>query len=342
MADRDVPALNSIEPVRWEGTCLAVIDQRQLPHRFSLLKLRTVEEVAQAIEQMVVRGAPLIGIVAAYGIALAALSSAHPPQLRRAIQRLADTRPTARDLYAALERIERLLQHPQLSAELVLEEAREIHREDLRASAEIAGLAAGIFHTPGWALTICNTGALATGGGGTALGLLVEGYRQGLVDGIYVCETRPLLQGARLTCWELARLGIPFALLPDSAAASLIAGGEVMAVVTGADRIARNGDTANKIGTRMLADSANFNAVPFFVAAPRSTFDPGARSGADITIEQRSKAEVLEIVWQPLLPPDYTVYNPGFDITEGRMITAFATDRGAIQPAQLEDSGIWN
>lgn len=342
MAGRDVPALSSIQPVRWDETCLTVIDQRQLPHKLSLLKLRTVEEVARAIEEMVVRGAPLIGIVAAYGVALAGLSSDHAPQLRRAIQRLGRTRPTARDLFASLERFERLLTRPRLSAQLLLAEAREIHRADLRASASIAELAAEVFAVPGWALTICNTGALATGGGGTALGLLVEGYRQGLVDGIYVCETRPLLQGARLTCWELARLDVPFTLLPDGAAASLIAAGRVAAVVTGADRIARNGDTANKIGTRMLAESASYNGVPFFVAAPASTFDPAAKSGADITIEQRSKSEVLEFVWQPLLPPDYAVYNPAFDLTDGRMITAFATDRGLLKPAQLEDSEIWN
>jgi methylthioribose-1-phosphate isomerase len=342
MAGRDVAPLSSIEPVRWEDTCLSVIDQRRLPHKLILLKLRTVEEVAQAIEEMVVRGAPLIGIVAAYGVALAALSSVHAPQLRRAIRRLARTRPTARDLFASLERCERLLMRPELSAELLLAEARAIHRGDLRASANIAGLAGEVFPAPGWALTICNTGALATGGGGTALGLLVEGYRQGLVDGIYVCETRPLLQGARLTCWELARLDVPFTLLPDAAAASLIAAGQVTAVVTGADRIARNGDTANKIGTRMLAESANYNGVPFVVAAPASTFDPRARTAVDIPVEQRDKAEVLEMVWQPLLPPDYAVYNPAFDITAGRMIAAFATDRGLFKPAELEDSDIWN
>jgi len=342
MASRDVQPLTSIEPLRWEGDCLTVIDQRQLPQKLAWLKLRTVAEVAQAIEQMAVRGAPLIGIVAGYGIALAALSDPRAASLRRAMDRLSRTRPTARNLFTTLERFEHLLQHPQLAAELLLNEACAIQRADLKASASIAELAAEILSAPGWALTICNTGALATGGGGTALGLLVEGCRRGLLDGVYVCETRPLLQGARLTCWELARLGVPFTLLPDSAAASLIAGGEVAAVVTGADRIARNGDTANKIGTRMLAESANFNGVPFYVAAPATTFDPGAESGADITIEQRSRAEVLELTWQPLLPPDYAVYNPAFDITEGRMITAFATDRGLISAAQLEDSDIWN
>jgi methylthioribose-1-phosphate isomerase len=341
MASRDVPPLSSIEPLRWEESRLSVIDQRQLPQQLEWLTLRTVEEVAQAIEQLVVRGAPLIGITAAYGVALAALASSRPANLKHAINRLKRTRPTARDLFAALERLELLLDQPQLSAARLLDEARAIHHADLLASSRIALLAEQVLSGAGWALTICNTGALATGGGGTALGLLVQGYRLGLLDGIYVCETRPLLQGARLTCWELARLGIPFTLLPDSAAASLLAGGEVAAVVTGADRIARNGDTANKVGTRMLAESAHYNDVPFFVAAPATTFDPGAESGADITIEQRSRAEVLEMTWQPLLPPDYAVYNPAFDITEGRLIAAFATDRGLISVTSLEDSDLW-
>jgi len=299
--------------------------------------------VADAINRLSVRGAPLIGITAAYGIALAAQHNPAAAAVRPAIERLRATRPTARDLFAALDRMESVLeQSPADPARVLLDEALAIHAADLTAGRLIAAQAASVFTKPGWVMTICNTGALATGGEGTALGLIAAGFRLGLVRGVYVLETRPLLQGARLTAWELNQLNIPFTLLPDSAAASLITGGQVAAIATGADRIAKNGDTANKVGTRMLAELATRHAVPFHIVAPRSTFDGSTPNGAAIPIEQRDQAEVTALAGQAVAPAGTTVYNPAFDVTDAGLIDSYVTDNGVFTPQQLEDSRLWN
>jgi len=332
-----------VQPVRWTEGGIVVIDQRGLPLEYRELLLCSLEDVARAIEQMAVRGAPLIGVIAAYGVALAIRTEPSPQAALRAIKRLRRTRPTARDLFAALARMEDVVaQDPARLPQAMLAEAQAIHAADLDASSAIGTQADAVFADPGWVLTICNTGALATGGGGTALRLIYEGYWLGLVEGVYVCETRPQLQGARLTGWELERLGVPFKLLPDSAAAGLLAQGRISAVAVGADRIARNGDTANKVGTRMLAVLAKASGVPFHVVAPHSTFDGECATGADIPIEERGSDELRLLGETRLVPDGYAVYNPAFDITDAWLIASFVTDVGAIEPGKLEGSAIWN
>lgn len=332
-----------VQPVRWTGSGIVAIDQRSLPLEYRELTLSSLQDVAQAIEQMAVRGAPLIGIIAAYGVALATRTEPSPMAALRAIKRLRRTRPTARDLFAALARMEDVVaQDPADLPQALLAEAHAIHTADLDASSAIGTQADAVFADPGWVLTICNTGALATGGGGTALRLIYEGYWLGLVEGVYVCETRPQLQGARLTGWELERLGVPFKLLPDSAAAGLLTAGDVGAVVVGADRIARNGDTANKVGTRMLAVLARASGVPLYIVAPRSTFDGKCLTGADIHIEERGGDELRLLGETRLVPDGYAVYNPAFDITNAELIASFVTDVGVIEPEKLKGSAVWN
>jgi methylthioribose-1-phosphate isomerase len=343
MPVRRTPPLSLIKPVRYESERVIVIDQTRLPHEFIERELTSTEQIAEAIETMVVRGAPLLGIVAAYGVAMAAYRDSRPQHLHSVIRRFAATRPTARNLHAALERMQRVVDsEPNELVQALAAEAHHIHKEDLQASAAIAALAPAVFTEPAWVVTICNTGALATGGGGTALALLVAGFQQGAVDGVYVCETRPLFQGARLTAWELERAGVPFRVLPDSAAASLVTAGNACAVAVGADRIARNGDTANKVGTQMLAALAQQSRVPFHVVAPRTTFDSETPTGKQIVIEQRSENEVRTAGGAPVIPADYPVYNPSFDITESHLITNYVTDIGVFAPQELEASGIWS
>jgi methylthioribose-1-phosphate isomerase len=343
--------LSTIRPVRFDQGGIIAIDQRKLPGAYREVFLKTPLQIANAIRRLVVRGAPLLGITAAYGVAVAAYLAtrqalSHTEQLERishAIKLLRSTRPTARDLFAALNRMERAAKLP--SGNLyhrTLAEAREIHQQDLAASAVMAVQAMDVFQRTGWAMTICNTGALATGGGGTALAVIVEGYRLGLVQGVYVLETRPLLQGARLTAWELMQTGVPCQILTDSAAASVLAGGKVNAIITGADRIARNGDTANKVGTYMLAVLAQYHNVPFFICAPQTTFDRTTRTGADITIEQRHADEVVKIGSRVLAPPHASVYNPAFDVTPSQLITGYICEHGIFNLAGLEVSPVWN
>jgi methylthioribose-1-phosphate isomerase len=337
--------------VWWKRGRLYAIDQRRLPARLVTLELARMKQVARAIETLAVRGAPLTGITAAYGVALAALQAERQGKrgaqaAAKAIARLAATRPTARDLFSALERLERIARAPGAAAHglhlRLLAEARAIHAGDLAASRDIASHAEAVFERPGWVLTLCNTGALATGGGGTALALICRGYQLGLVHGVYVCETRPLLQGARLTAWELSRMRVPFKLLCDSAAAALLRTGTVTAVVTGADRIARNGDMANKAGTRMLSILAQHAGVPLYVAAPHTTFDAATPSGEAIPIERRPGREVLRLGRQRIAPPGCPVYNPSFDVTEAGLIARFVTGRGVYSPGELEGGNVWS
>lgn len=308
-------------PLRWEDGALLLLDQRGLPARESWLRLAAWQEVAEAIEQMAVRGAPAIGIAAAYGLALAERAGT---SLEEAAAGLASTRPTAVNLEAALRRV--------LAAPDALEEAHAIAREDRRTNAAIAAHGAALVPEGCRALTICNTGSLATGGGGTAFGILAEAWRQGKLAYAWSCETRPRLQGLRLTAWELLREGVPFASIVDSAAASLMAAGKVDLVVAGADRIARNGDTANKVGTYMLAVCARHHGIPFYVAAPRSTLDPDCPDGSTIPIEERAAEEVTEVEGVRVAPDGCPVYNPGFDVTPAPLVTAVVTEGGVHRP----------
>ncbi len=291
---------------------MVVLDQRRLPEEEVELRCRTAAEVAEAIRTLAVRGAPAIGVAAAYGYALAA---SRGDDLDEAARVLVGARPTAVNLAWAVEEVRR--------ASDPVARARQIHRQEMERCRRMAAHAASLLSPGARALTHCNTGALATGGLGTALGALREAWERGLVEWVWVCETRPLLQGARLTAWELQRVGLPFAVIVDTAAGALMARGEVDCVLAGADRIAANGDTANKIGTYTLAVLAAYHGVPLYVVAPTSTIDPGAPDGAAIPIEERPPQEVTA---------RFPARNPAFDVTPASLITAIVTEEGVHRP----------
>jgi methylthioribose-1-phosphate isomerase len=289
-----------------------LLDQRLLPDEVSHLECRSAAEVAAAIRALAVRGAPAIGIAAAYGYALAAELG---EDLDAAAELLLASRPTAVNLAWALAE----LRTGEQDAAALADRARALHDEEVERCRRMAGHAAGLLEPGTRALTHCNAGALATGGVGSALGAIREGFERGLVAHVFVDETRPLLQGARLTAWELERAGIPHSVLADAAAGSLIARGEVDAILTGADRIAANGDAANKVGTYPLAVLAARHGVPFYVVAPSSTVDLSTASGADIPIEERDPAEVTT---------RFPARNPAFDVTPAELIAAIVTEEG--------------
>ena len=292
---------------------MVVLDQRRLPDEEVELECRSAAEVAEAIRTLAVRGAPAIGIAAAYGYALAA---ARGEDVDEAAEILLAARPTAVNLAWAVREMRRT------DGDLA-ERARELHREEVERCRRMAEHAADLLAPGARALTHCNTGGLATGGYGTALGALRSAYARGLLEYVFVDETRPLLQGSRLTAWELERAGIPHGVIADSAAAAMMARGEVTHVLTGADRIAANGDTANKIGTYALAVLARHHAIPFYVVAPTSTVDLATPTGADIPIEERSGAEVTA---------RFSARNPAFDVTPASLITAIVTELGVHGP----------
>jgi methylthioribose-1-phosphate isomerase len=294
--------------LRLEDDRVVFLDQRRLPAEVAEVECRSAREVAAAIRSMVVRGAPAIGIAAAYGYALAA---ANGEDLEEAERVLRAARPTAVNLAWALD---------ELASDPSAERARALHRDEVARCRAMAAHAASLLAPGTRALTHCNAGGLATGGYGSAVGALHSAWEQGLLAHVWVDETRPLLQGARLTAWELETAGIPHAVIADSAAASLMAAGEVDAVVTGADRIAANGDTANKIGTYSLAVLARHHGVPLYIVAPSSTIDHRTARGADIPIEQRDPAEITE---------RFAARNPAFDVTPAELITAIVTEHGA-------------
>ncbi len=286
---------------------------------------RTAAETAQAIRDMAVRGAPAIGCAAAYGLALAVRSG---EDFEKARATLLAARPTAVNLRWALERLAAV--RPR-TFEALLAEADRVLREDLEACRAIGRNGAALVPDGKGILTHCNAGGLATAGYGTALGVVRAAIEGGKRCDVFADETRPWLQGARLTAWELLQDGIPVTLLPDAAAASLLASGKIGCVVVGADRIARNGDTANKIGTYPLALAAQAAGVPFFVAAPTSTVDLRAASGAEIPIEERAASEVTHLAGQRIAPEGVQVFNPAFDITPARYIAAIVTERGVAR-----------
>jgi methylthioribose-1-phosphate isomerase len=293
--------------LRLEDDRVVFLDQRRLPLEEAEVACSSAAEVADAIRTMVVRGAPAIGIAAAYGYALAA---ARGEDLEAADAVLRASRPTAVNLAWALA---------EMRADPSAAHARAIHRDEVERCRQMAAHAAELMAPGTRALTHCNAGGLATGGYGSAVGALVSAWERELLEHVWVDETRPLLQGARLTAWELEAAGIPHAVIADSAAASLMAAGEVDCVVIGADRIAANGDTANKIGTYGLAVLAHHHGVPFYVVAPTSTVDPGTATGDDIPIEERDPAE---------LTARFPARNPAFDVTPAELITAIVTERG--------------
>lgn len=315
----------SLQALRWDAGKLLMIDQRLLPRQVVWLTLETCSEVAGAIRDMAVRGAPAIGVAAAYGMALAARAGMERGE---AAQRLADSRPTAVNLFWAIDRICRL---PVWSLEPVLEEAKKIEAEDLECNFAIGRNGADLVPQGASVLTICNTGSLATAGHGTALGIIRTARDQGKLAFVYSCETRPRQQGLRLTAWELIQDRIPFASIADSAAASLMRAGKVDFVVAGADRIAANGDAANKIGTYSLAVLARHHGIPFVVAAPTSTIDPKTPTGDQVPIEEREAEELTHVQGVAVAPEGCPVVNPAFDVTPADLIDAIVTEKGVFR-----------
>ncbi len=321
-----------VQPIAWEDGAVVLLDQRRLPQEEVYLHARQVAGVGEAIRTLAVRGAPLIGIAAAYGIALAAQGeeAGRRARVQAAAGLLRATRPTARNLFWALDRMLAVAEAG-ASAEELLAEARRIHEEDAAMCAQIGAHGAALLPHGARVLTVCNAGALATGGLGTALGVIRAAHAAGNPISVISCETRPLLQGARLTMWELMREGIPATMITDSMAGSSMARGLVEVVIAGADRIARNGDSANKIGTYSLAVLARHHGLPFYIAAPMSTVDLSIPDGSHLPIEERGAEEVRGFGGQPTAPDGAAVLNPAFDVTPHGLITAIITERGVLR-----------
>ncbi len=324
------PNLDVIRPILWDDRGLLLLDQRLLPWREKYLRFKTWQEVREAIRAMVVRGAPAIGITAAIGMVLAAekIKAKSPrdflAKLRRAGQGLKRARPTAVNLAWAVERmLKRAEREPEVEA--LREEALKIWEEDIAANRRMGRLGAELL-PEGAILTHCNAGALATGGYGTALGVIRAAFEAGKKIQVFADETRPWLQGARLTAWEMKKVGIPVTVIPDGASGSLMARGEIAACVVGADRIAANGDVANKIGTYNVAVLAKENEIPFYVAAPRSTVDLATKEGKDIPIEWRDEKEVHFCGNKRITPKGVAAANPAFDVTPARYVSAIITE----------------
>jgi len=334
-----------LETVRWREGRVRILDQRRLPRAEIYLDLGTVEEVIEAIRTLAVRGAPAIGVAGGFAVALAARQlegrsvEESLDRLQREADRIIEARPTAVNLRWACLRVVAAARRSgaaggsiEVVREAAGEEAQRILDEDLALSVAMARHGAALLPAEGRVVTHCNTGGLATAGGGTALAVVLEAHRQGKRLFVHVDETRPLLQGARLTAWELARAGIPFAVQCDGAAAWLLRTHTVHAALVGADRVAANGDTANKIGTLALALAARAFGVPFYVVAPRSSFDPAIPDGSAIPIEERAAEEVRCWEGVPAAPDGASVWNPAFDVTPAELVTAWVTERGVERP----------
>ncbi|MFC9629634.1 S-methyl-5-thioribose-1-phosphate isomerase [Streptomyces mirabilis] len=327
-----------LRAVDWTGSSLALIDQTVLPHRTETREIRDVDGLVDAIQRLVVRGAPAIGAAGAYGVALALLQGEREgwsaEETRAAVARVRAARPTAVNLMVCVDRVMARFDE---GLDAVLAEAAAVQREDVEANRAMGAYGAdwllkkvGV-DRPLRVLTHCNTGALATAGWGTALGVIRELHARGLVEVVYADETRPLLQGSRLTAWELVQEGIPHYVQADGAAAGTILRGEVDAAIVGADRIAANGDTANKVGTVGIALACADAGIPFLVAAPTTTVDLTTARGADIHIELRGEDEVLEWSGVRTAPVESRGHNPAFDVTPGRLVTGLVTERGVLE-----------
>ena len=335
--------------IAFRDGALVLLDQRKLPLEETYIECRTEDETAEAIQTMVVRGAPAIGIAASYGIALAAArhagsgAGAQREALERSARVLGATRPTAVNLFRAIEKmmahVDKSGSAPEALAGELLRLAEAMHEEDAAVCRKIGDLGAELLPEESSVLTHCNAGALATAGYGTAGGVIRSGFRDGRVREVYVDETRPFLQGARLTAWELSRDGVPVVLITDNMAAHCMRLGKIDAIVVGADRVAANGDVANKIGTYGLAVLAREHGVPFYVAAPTSTIDTEAKGGADIPIEERPGEEVRSFGGALVAPEDVRVFNPAFDVTPARFVDALVTEKGMVRLAEGESLG---
>jgi len=322
--------------VEWLDDHVRLLDQRLLPQEERYVDLHTCDEVAAAIRNLTVRGAPAIGVAAAYGVVLGAHCAdvaSRADTVESAINLLAGTRPTAVNLFAALERMRRVRRDcaPKNLIPELLREARKIHEEELSASMAISNLGATLIPAGATVLTHCNAGMIATAAHGTAIGAIIEAYRQGKVARAIATETRPLLQGARLTVWELVRAGVPTTLITDSMVGHIMRTSHIDCVIVGADRIAANGDVANKIGTYGIAVLARAHGVPFYVAAPTSTVDLRLRSGDAIEIEERNTDEVTCYAGVRVAAECQDVRNPAFDVTPHRLVAALVTERGILR-----------
>lgn len=334
---------NKLRPIRWKKGTLYLLEQRQLPFKEIWVKCDTVEKTARGIEDMTVRGAPAIGITAAYGVAVAALRSKEKSptnfkkEMEKAIARLRKTRPTAVNLFWALDRMHQKLREiegmkPAEQARLLEKEAIAIHKEDEVLCTHLGKYGAQLLSGCRNVLTHCNAGALATGGDGTAVAGITTAARKNRKLHVWVDETRPYLQGARLTAYEMAHAGVPFHLITDNMSAYLMKQGKVDAIIVGADRIVANGDTANKIGTYALAVLAKAHGIPFYVSAPTTTLDLAKKTGKEIVIEQRNSREVTHPQGIAIAKEDWPVYNPAFDVTPGKLITAIVLESGICRP----------
>ncbi len=329
----------AVQPIEWLGDRLKILDQTRLPQEEVYLELDDYRDVASAIVELKVRGAPAIGVAGAYGIALGALKigSASKDEFLAEYQRvsrtISGTRPTARNLFMAVERMDKVAENGDdvdgIKKALV-EEAVKINHEEAEATEKLSEYGAELIKDGFTILTHCNAGPIATTGYGTALGIIIKANEQGKKVSVYADETRPLLQGARLTTWELQKAGIPVTLITDNMAGYMMSKGKIDCVITGADRIAANGDTANKIGTYSVAVLAKENGVPFYIAAPTTTIDVSLATGEEIPIEQRSSDEVTGFRGVRTAPEETTVENPAFDVTPNKYIAAIITERGII------------
>jgi methylthioribose-1-phosphate isomerase len=330
-----------IETIQWTGAGVVMIDQTKLPREEVYVTCTNYGEVAAAIRSMVIRGAPAIGVAAAMGIAIGMRDAETEQQFEQVCSVLAATRPTAVNLFWAIDRMRRKFQTlrgkpiDDVREELIAE-AQRIRLEDIAINECIGKNGAGLVPDGKTVLTHCNAGALATAGYGTALGVIRAAVAAGKHIDVFADETRPFLQGARLTVWELQHDGIPTTLITDNMAGHFLQSGRIGCVVVGADRIVANGDVANKIGTYSLAVLAKENQVPFYVAAPVSTLDLKLASGREIPIEQRAAAEVTHVFGVPVAPEGTAVENPAFDVTPNRYVTAIVTERGVARPSYLE------
>ena len=329
----------TFKTIEWRGDRVRLLDQRSLPVEVRYLDCKDASSLARAIRGMAIRGAPAIGVAAAMGIALAAQKlrtrnlEAFLKGLKKVCQQMRQTRPTAVNLFWAVDRMERLLSQPgslsvgKLKMRLK-REALQMYEEDLKTNQKIGENGKKLIKDGDGVLTHCNAGGLATAGFGTALGVIRAAWKEGKRFHVYVDETRPLLQGSRLTAWELTQEGIPATVLTDNMAGWLMKNGKVNLVIVGADRIARNGDTANKIGTYGLAILAKYHGIPFYVAAPTSTLDLSLLSGAEIPIEERSGEEVTHLRGKRITPKGIDAYNPAFDVTPHSLIHGIITEKG--------------
>ena len=329
--------MNDFKTIDYKDGNVILINQTKLPLAEEYIVTDDYERIAVSIERLEVRGAPAIGVAAAYALALSIKNGAENTEqvFETAYKRLASTRPTAVNLFWALDELKKEFNSNRNTSEIfkiLIEKAKEIHRDDIGKCDAIAENGLKIFTKKSNVLTHCNAGKLATGGNGTAVNVISNAFKNGFVNKVFSDETRPLLQGSRLTAFELHKAGIPFEIIVDSSAAMVMKQGLVDLVITGADRIAANGDSANKIGTYNLAVLCKHHSIPFYIAAPDTTIDMQCPSGDEIKIEERNKKEVTHFREIPITNPDYPVYSPAFDVTPNELIAAIITDTGLYKP----------